>query len=287
MLIPPLTAAGKICGICLRRLLTFILLIFTLSLYAQDSKYNSIRFAGGLSLLNYQDLVHSPFVHNSTSAYHAGFGYERHKKLLHFAEASYQVHSASVTKPYLIEHEGHHHHALPHYFIFMKGAYGLGGSVYAQKNHSILLGGSVEFDLQMARYNFGADNSFGYHLQPSLNIWARYNYAISDKHNLHGRLDVPVMSWLARSPYLVNDDIFIENISSHKGFRTMLAFLGDGKLSTWNKLQKVYAEAGYQYNILDKWSIGASYQWTFIRSTEPRTRISFQQNILLNTTIKF
>ena len=74
------------------------------------------------------------------------------------------------------------------------------------------------------------------------------------------------------------DDEFIENIYSHNGFTTFFAYLGDGELATWDKLQTVNAGIDYQYALSEKWSIGFQYKFAFIHATDPLPLTSVQQN---------
>jgi len=91
------------------------------------------------------------------------------------------------------------------------------------------------------------------------------------------------ISWLARSPYLVNDDEFIENTSSHSGFKTFTSFIGDGKLVSWNSWQSFDLEIKYLSHLNKKWQLGAAYLFEFIHSDRGKAvDISVMLNIAGN-----
>lgn len=256
-------------------------------LYAQEEKTNKLTLSTGYGSLARQDIIHSPFVHSGSSMLNFGVAYHRNKNFIQFLEGNYNVFTAPLIEPYTIELKDHHMTTLPHIFLFMNLNYGFGKAVKKTEKQVTAIGGSVLVDLQSGFYNYGFERNLGYFYTNNLNIWLQKSYVLNDRNKLSGRVELPVLSWLARSPYLVNDDEFIENVSSHKRPIVVMEFIKDGKLATLNKYQRLNFLAEYHYEVSRSFNIGASYRFQFIHHNEPRTLLSYQNNLNLTTTLKF
>ncbi len=86
---------------------------------------------------------------------------------------------------------------------------------------------------------------------------------------MHGRPTLPMMMSLLR--------IFIRIMGS----KLFFAYLGDGELVTWNKLQNINVRLEYQYTLSEKWSIGAGWNFSFIHATDPLPLTSVQHHFNL------
>jgi hypothetical protein len=141
------------------------------------------------------------------------------------------------------------------------------GKVVKQTNKSkLVVSGILNVDIQALNYFYGRISSFGYYSSFGLGISALKEYKINKRNAVSGRFALPMIYWAARSPYLVNDDTYIENTISHSGVRTFFAFLGDGKPLTLKRLQALDLGVTYSYKITEKWSLGASYLFEFIHA---------------------
>ena len=100
-------------------------------------------------------------------------------------------------------------------------------------------------------------------------------------------LQLPLMSWLARSPFSINDDEYIENTTQNSGIGTFFAFLADGQLATWDKLQYLDFDCHYEYLLNQKWSLKGRYAFSFIHVQVPRPMTSVQNNFNITGTLKF
>jgi hypothetical protein len=79
----------------------------------------------------------------------------------------------------------------------------------------------------------------------------------------------------------------VENIASDDQLKTVLAFLRDGQLVTWDRLQRLHVALDYEYALSRRFSAGATYRFAFTRSTEPRPLISYQSSVNLTTSVRF
>ena len=261
-----------------RILLTLFYCIASLGYsHAQRDTLPQLTLSLGPAHLSRQDLIFSPFIHTDFSPLNVGLKYEKNKKVHQFVRLDYAGFSAGVATPYDYLVDDTIGTAYPHSFTFIGLDYGMGQWIGEQKNS--LIGGSFNVDVQAMNYQYGRFSFFGYYANFGLGAWYKHIFQLAEKHRLTAQFEVPLVSWMARSPYLINDDEFIENIYSHNGFTTFFAYFGDGELVTWNKLQTVNLGLEYKYALSDKWSIGASWQFGFIHASEPLDLNSVQNNL--------
>ena len=256
-----------------------IALLLMTAVQAQEEKYSQLSLAIGPASIMRQDLIFSPFVHKDLAPLAVGLRYERDKKIHQFVRLDYAGFSAGLETPYDYQFDDETETAYPHSFTFIGLDYGQGYWLGDTDKKQSLLGGSINVDIQAMNYNYGRFSFFGYYANIGLGVWYKHIFQLAERHRLTAQIELPLFSWYARSPYLINDDDFIENIYSHNGFTTFFAYLGDGQLVTWNKLQTVNTGLEYQYALSDKWTIGALWQFAFIHASEPLALTSVQNNL--------
>ena len=140
---------------------------------------------------------------------------------------------------------------------------------------------------QSLNYVYGRIGSFGYFSAINLGVFGKLDFSLNEDNRLTLKLQLPAVSWVSRSPYLVNDDEFIENISSHSGVKTFFAFIKDGKPATWNTVQQFDFEMKYLYQFLPKWGIGITGRYEFIHAQNPRNLLSHRSSLNISATFKF
>jgi hypothetical protein len=247
---------------------------------AQRDTSSQLSIYIGPAMLSRQDLIFSPFIHKDLSPLSLGLKYEWDHTLHQFLKLDYAGFTAGVETPYDILVDGETETVFPHSFTFIGFDYGAGKWLGDNVRSPSLLGGSLNMDVQAMTYQYGRSSFFGYYATIGIGVWYKKYFHMGDRHQLSAQVEVPLVSWYARSPYLVNDDEFIENIYSHNGFTTFFAYLGDGELVTWNKLQTVNAGVDYQYELSDKWSVGASWKFAFIHASDPLPLTSVQNSFV-------
>jgi hypothetical protein len=247
---------------------------------------NRISIVTGSSIMARQDLIYSPFIHSGNSINSFGLRYLYQNDILHFITIDFSANSDQLISGEM-QMDNHKHGFLPHEFIYFSTAYGLGKLIAEEENITQYLGGSLKGDLQAAFYNFQLSEMFGYYINLSLNVWYKYSYKINERHSVSALAELPVISWLARPPYLAEDDEFIKNISSHDNLKILSAFIADGKVVTLNKLQGLNFNLEYSYSLSETFEIGAGYHLSFVHTNEPKKLTSFQNKLNLIASVKF
>ncbi|WP_194778442.1 hypothetical protein [Pararhodonellum marinum] len=267
----------------------FILLALSVNLgfSQEEGKKNSLGLSLGYAQLQRQDLIFSPFVHRDTSFPSVGIHFERRSKLYHKVAVNYVNFDPMLDGPFDFFLDGEQETAYPHSLNFVDLDYLIGKSKMINDRSSIIKGVLFSTNIQALNYVYGRISSFGYLATIGLGIFGNYEYDLNERNTLSVSLRLPLVFWKARSPYLVNDDEFIENISSHSGLKTFAAFLGDGKPVTLNRIQQFDLMMKYSYQVNERWGIGATYWLEFIHSNDPRGLLSFRNTLNFSGTYLF
>lgn len=268
------------------RLLPILLALCATSCFAQQAAH---RFAlsAGADYIARQDQVFSPFVHKGFSAVNAALSWERNKRLDQLLELRFSSLAAGrwPAYQYSINPKPEQHSTYPHHFTMAELNYGLAVS-RPLGNVRLLLGGALENNIQALNYQTGPFSFFGYFAAFGIGPWVGISTPAGNKAVFDLSLRAPLASWTARSPYLINDDEFIENTGSHSGFRTFMSFVEDGALHLPGKLQKATLSARYLRTAGKRWELGMVYRLQFIRHTEPLTLLSYQHSLGLQLGLK-
>jgi hypothetical protein len=258
-----------------------------MALGQEKERKNEISLYFGPSHLIRQDLIFSPMVHRAMTFPSIGIEYSRKGKFYQDIGIQYAGFDPMVSEPFTFIFEGEELTAYPHNFTFIDLEYLFGKEKKLDKKSSFTYGGLFGSKVQVLNYVYGRISSFGYFSSFALGGFGQYSYQLGDNSALTAGLQLPVFSWVARSPYLVNDDEFIENISSHSGVKTFLAFIGDGKFATWNRIQYFDFDLAYEFKLSTRWIFGAKYWFEFIHFSKPRPLTSFRNSFQVQTTYSF
>lgn len=263
----------------------FLLLIAsTLGLQVKAQK-NAVNLCMGPGFYARQDQTFSPFVHTDWSFLNFAASYHRKAKWEQFSGIQFGQYNPILMPSYTFDTDKQ---TSPHSFTLVNVDYGLGKQLKINKEHQrFSAGGLFEADIQPSNYSYGWSSSFGYFASFSLGGWFRYEYTLDEKNRLSAKTSIPLLSLVARSPYLVNDDAFIENTYSHSGFKTFFEYLADGKIQTLNRIQQFELQLNYRRQMGQKWQLGGSYEFRFIHSALPTTFLSYRNTFFVTGTYQF
>ena len=273
----------------MKQTILILIALFTVNIsYGQErNEKSSFSLSLGPGYIIRQDLMFSPFIHSDPSILNVGLNYTHQAKLFQTVNLRYGNYSPTLSEPYDYSIHGENETAYPHSFNLIDIDYLIGKALTETEKSKLTAGGMVSADIQAFNYVYGRISSFGYYSAFGLGIFGRYGVALNDKSKIEASLQLPFFAWISRPPYMGIDDEFIENISSHSGFKTFMAFIGDGKIVTWNRLQTVDAGLTYTYSLDDKLDIGAGYLLEFIHSSQPQNLFSFRNSISISLTFGF
>ncbi len=270
---------------------TFILTFTCIELNAQDSlsARNSISLEYGLHHLADQDLIFSPFVLDDIAPFNISAAWKHTGKFNQIAEVYFDSFDPTYqnTFTYYTNPDSEATETIRDDFTFVRINYGFGKTIRNSEKYSFMVGGMTENTVIAKYYYAGYFSTFGYFASFALSPWAELNYHLDEKNTIQAGVHFPLVTWVCRSPYLANDDQFIENTASHKSVKTFFAYLHDGNLQTFNTMQQFDLKATYTYSISKKFDAGISYHFTFINNSIPLKYASVQNAFNLQATFKF
>jgi hypothetical protein len=271
------------------KFILFLAILFTGTrlLAVIPEKGNTLSLSLGLGQNSRQDLIFSPFIHHDFSLLKGTIDYTKIGKLFQQIKIGVATFDPMLQEPYNFSEHDEIKTATPHYFLYFDLDYLLGKKVKESGKTDLTFGGLFNSNTHSLNYVYGRIGSFGYFSALNLGVFGKLNFFLSEKNELTIKLQLPAVSWLARSPYLVNDDEYIENISSHSGIKSFFAFIKDGKPATWNTLQQFDFELKYIYYFLPKWGIGITGHYEFIHALKPRKMVSQRSSVNISATFKF
>jgi hypothetical protein len=265
----------------------FIFLLAPVLAFCQEEKQKQLSLTWGAGSLIRQDLIFSPMIHRDFSATHFSIGYERKKQMVHNIEVSFSSFNPSLSEGSYFEY-GEEKNLYSHSLSLVSIYYAMGRQTVVNEKFEMGAGAFFHPDIQVLNYVYGRTGPyFGYFASLGLGVFGRIEYHVNIASWLKAELRLPVLAWVARSPYLVNDDEFIENIASHNSLKTFRSFIEDGELTTLNKLQQAGLLVQYHYRFTKRVSAGAGYRFLVLHHTEPRNLLSLENFLALNVNFHF
>lgn len=268
-------------------LLLSFFIFFNYALKGQDIRKNELSLNFGASHIQRQDLVFSPFIHSDFAPGSMALAFTHEGKYYQKVKAGYAGFTPMLGESYPFNIDGEVMTASPHYLTYIDLDYMFGKNLSNTVKSGFTTGILFTAKIQALNYVYGRISNFGYFSTFGIGGFGNYSHILSPESKLTVGVKVPFVSWLARSPFMVNDDEFIENISSHSGIKSFFGFINDGQFATWNKLQYLDLEVSYNHRLNDRWSLGGSYLFEFIHSTQPRSLISFRNTLMISGTYNF
>jgi len=245
------------------------LLALTTGIQAQDTARNSLTLSLGPALQHRQDLIFSPFIHESFGFPTIGLSWQKDKAGHTWVEFQGGGFTSGLEAPFTYYTDGDEQEAYPHTFTYIHAGVGRGAYLSSGPKGRSILGASFHGDIQALDNQYGLVSFFGYYASFGVGAWFKRQMYLGPKHRLTWQVELPLVSWVSRSPYLVNDDEFIENIYSHNGFKTFFAYLADGRLTSVHELQRLNAAIAYNYILSPRFDIGATWTLRYMHYSEP------------------
>lgn len=258
-------------------------------LQAQDRK-NELSLRYGVQHQVRQDLLFSPLLYEGLAVPNLGLGFQRtNSNSIHQIGLTGSLYNMKSGKEFtyldwftLEEKEG-----LSSSFLNIRLNYAFLKKIWAMQKLTLWVGGNSANEIDAFFYEFGRFGTFGYTGIFSLNPTVQLNYGLFKEDQLLFQVETPVIAWVARSPFAVNDDEFIQNQSLHKTFPTLTRLMADGEIQTFNQLKTIQAQVGYKKRISSRFSLQGLYQFRYQYLKKPRSSESVQNNFQLLLNYKF
>lgn len=255
----------------------------------KPASINKISLEYGINLISRQDLLFSPMVYQDASFRNISLLYDHvNETRWHHAELFYGGYDAQWHDDYtyLTGIEEDVQTTSPTFITLVGMRYSYLRKLQGGAGNTWSIGGISDNQIHAVDNVYGAFGTFGYLGQFSLSPMVR-RQLVYEKHEWIISGYVPVISWISRSPYALNDDEYIKNNADHNGFKTVFRYIGDGNIQTVNRFLKFNLDVDYSYHLSTAWSLGAAYRVEFLRSTRPKTLSDMRNNINLKISYQF
>lgn len=269
--------------------LVVVVLSLSVELFGQQFKGGSLSLASGYHHIARQDQVFSPMVHRGSAFPNIGLAYSNDgKRQRHVAQLGYNGYSAGFADTYTFIDlvDGTEQTTARSSFTLVDLAYELQRTVGDTGKVEVLVGAG--FFGQLGAFDHGyAFPSFGYTIFMGIGPSLRVQHALNDHTRLYANLSFPVLSWVARSPFALNDDEFIEHQRSHRTLPTLGAFIGAGRWASFGSFRRMLLEVGTDRRIAVRWSLGLRYALEYLDVSQPRRSIGYRNSLDITVTYHF
>ena len=174
----------------------------------------------------------------------------------------------------------------PHTYVRLRYAY-LRELPLARERLSLRLGPGVDFDVQAFDYLHPPASIGGYHGIFALDLRAELELRPAKRHRLRVAAGLPVLSWVARSPYAINDDESIYANRDQNGLKTFFRYLGNGEVQSWGRLQAVRVDLRYDLELHEHLALTAGVHGRVLANSVPRPLLLQEYGASLGLTARF
>jgi hypothetical protein len=253
---------------------------------SQEKPTNSIGISWGFGNLKKQDLIFSPFVHQSWSPINVVVDYERSGKLEQRATVRFGNYTSQTGDLFSYIIDGETYPKYPHSFVRVDLNYSLGVILKENEQWKFILGGRFRNRFQISNYDYGPAASFAYHIPIGLDAWFNLRFDPGNKHRFEANLNLPLFSYVARSPYMGQDDQYLEEITVHGDLKVFFEHLKSGEVQSWGSSQIVDLDLRYHFALSDRWDLDAGYLFSMNLNSTPARLTSYEHLFLIGTTFK-
>lgn len=256
----------------------------------QELKTNKIEVLWGVGNLQRQDINFSPFIHKSWSFFNPGIRYEHQGKQYHRVYARFGWYKSMIGKPFTYNSQlsdtWEPVETQPHNFNILDLNYALGFYAVKSDKSTLALGPQIRNLLNQGPYAYGETEIGAYNFSFGIDFWARYEHFISSKHMISAELSLPLLAWVAESPYLGQDGQYMMDSMPFSTFKIIGNYISRGKIESWNDFQRVDLQLGYAYTVNDRWNLLAEYKLNVSHSATPSYFSSIENVFLFGAALK-
>lgn len=267
-------------------LILSVFLMSTLLSSAQETKSNAFGVYLGMGNLKKQDLIFSPFIASDWSPMNVLIEYEHHAKINQKASIRFGQFNYFVGEPFSYFARDIEYAKYPHSFTNLDLNYSLSKNIIRSESWTFSAGGRFRNRFQIANFEFGHAGQFSYHLSSGLDALANIEFRWGN-HMLDSDIAIPLFSYLARSPYTGQDDLYLERIMVHGDLKIFGEHLKTGTIQSWGTSQMMDVELSYKYALNSTWNIGITYILTLNLHSSPVRYTSIENIFYLGTTLNF
>jgi|GEM_PF-1532915 len=263
--------------------------LFGLIVTAAAAQGGALSLNTGAHVIARQDLVLSPMVQNGWAFPNVAITYthqgSRVRQAASLAYDGYLIGNKDTYTFYELTTDKAATTA-PTNFLFVDLSYEAQWALPDSGATRVMLGGGLYGQLGSLNQGYTYP-SFGYTIFFGIGPSVRVQHKLDERTTLFGDFSLPVLAWVARSPYAFNDDAFIEDQSSHKTLPTLGAFISDGRWASFGSFRRALLHLGAERQYGTRWCLGLQYGLEYVDISQPQRLISFRNSLDLTATYRF
>jgi hypothetical protein len=254
--------------------------IFCFTHFAYSQKHIGLSFGG--QYVKRQDLVLSPAIYKGVAPLNIQLHYQSNKSRT-IQEVS--IHAgmfslaANPSFSYIEPEEGKTVKTNPSRMLLIDACYTYLRRFSDEKPMNWAIGGVFDNQIIGHFQEYGYGSAFGYTTVSALSLAGQWQWALGKKGQLSVKAFTPLVSWVARSPYALNDDGFIENQQSHRSLKTIGYLIADGSWASPTAFQKFNCHIGFSHKISNRFSLVLSDDIEIVRAKQPRPLNSWRNQL--------
>lgn len=229
-----------------------------------DWKRNTLGISLGLHHSQTQDLLFSPLIYDGQSLLAVELAYQRRsEKTLHLLSVVFDNISVESTDARTFPFFNMPITRQSSTASFLNLKYGYAREIMHKERIDLLLGGMLDNQIHVVEYKFAEFEDEGYLISYALAVWLRGEYRINRIQSLNLETSFPLAYFLSRPPYAIVDN---EEIQSNNGFSYV------HERGAWHALSgflKLHLLLSYSRSLSSKFDLLLSYQFDYLRATEP------------------
>ncbi len=230
----------------------------------ENFRRNTLGLSLGFHHSQTQDLVYSPLIYDGQSVLAIELFYQRRsKKGLHLLKVAFDRISVESTDLLTFPFFGSPITRQSSTASFLNLQYGYAREIMEKESINLLLGGLLDNQIHAVEYNFAESDDIGYLIAYTLAVWLRGEYRINQTQSVNLETSFPLVYFLSRPPYAIVDN---EEIQSTNGFSYI------HERGEWHALSgfvKLHLLLSYSRSLSSKFDLLLSYQFDYLRATEP------------------
>jgi hypothetical protein len=254
-------------------MLRFVLIFstFCMTQLAFSQKYIGLSFGG--QYIERQDLVLSPSIYKGVAPLNMQLLYRyntpRTIKEISIHAGMFSL-SANPAFNYIEPEESKTVKTNPSKMLLIEARYTYLRRFSDKNPFNWAIGGVLDNQIIGHFQEYGYGSAFGYTTVSALSIAGQVHTAVGQKGQLSLRMFTPIVSWVGRSPFALNDDAFIENLKSHRTLKMIGYFIADGSVQLPNVFQKINGQIIFTHKLSHRFQLNLSDEIEIVRTKQPR-----------------
>ncbi|MFO7563130.1 MAG: hypothetical protein R6X02_10845 [Enhygromyxa sp.] len=144
------------------------------------------------------------------------------------------------------------------------------GRRLAGERWSVSLGATLPVHIEAMNWVYGPLGNFNYLGVFALGPWAQLRLEPAARHLIELELGAPIVAWVARSPYALNDDDFIAANADHAPGKAAFRLIGQGRFESLDTYQSVDLRGSWAFALHERWALVSTLGFWFAHESKPR-----------------